>query len=221
VAHDLRAPLRAINGFSSALVEDWGDRLDAGAKQDLNRVAAAAHRMSEIIDALLALARLTRTEPRKEPVDLTSLAHAVLGELRANEPDRVVELVVAEGMLVQGDQQLLRVLLENVLGNAWKFTRKQPAARIELGVEQVERVPVFYVRDNGAGFNMALVEKLFAPFRRLHRDSDFEGTGIGLATVQRIVRRHGGWIWAESTEGQGATFRFTLSSGGKSWVPTK
>jgi PAS domain S-box-containing protein len=225
VAHDLREPLRAINGFSAALVEDLGDGLDVDAKKSLSRIAAGAHRMSEIIDALLGLARLTRTEPRKDLVDLTKLAHIVMGQLHASEQERVVDFVAAEGLIVQGDPQLLRLLLENLLGNAWKFTRKRSASRIEFGREEWEGVPAFYVRDNGAGFNMALVDKLFAPFRRLHKASEFEGTGIGLATVQRIVRRHGGRVCAQGIVNEGATFRFTLGSttqeGGMAWLPTK
>jgi PAS domain S-box-containing protein len=213
VAHDLRAPLRGISGFSAALLEDYAEKLDADAKQQLTRIAAGAQRMSETIDALLSLARLTRTEARRERVDLTKMAHAVVAQLRANEPNRRVEVLIADGLVAQGDPHLLRVVLDNLLGNAWKFTSKRASARIEFGREQTEAIWPYYVRDNGAGFDMTLVTKLFAPFRRLHDVSDFEGSGIGLATVQRIVRRHGGRIWGEGAENQGATFRFTLPSG--------
>ena len=221
VAHDLRAPLRAINGFSSALREDWADKFDASAMENLTLIMAGAERMAQLIDALLALARLTRTEPRRETVDLTELARNVMAQLRAVEPTRSVDFVAANGLVVEGDPQLLRALLENLLGNAWKFTSKRPQARIELGREEPDGITDYYVRDNGAGFDMAHVGKLFAPFRRLHSTADFDGSGIGLATVQRIVRRHGGRIWAEGAENQGATFRFTLplgtpSGGGRS-----
>jgi PAS domain S-box-containing protein len=225
VAHDLRAPLRAINGFATALVEDYASKLDEEANGHLRRISAAADRMSDLIDALLALARLTRTEPRREPVDMTQLAHQVLDPLRANQPKRLVEVVVADGLATRGDPQLLRALLENLLGNAWKFTSRRSDARIEFGRDETGDVPAFYIRDNGAGFDMTHVEKLFAPFRRLHSAAEFEGTGIGLATVQRIVRRHGGRIWAEGAENKGATFRFTLSStaqdGGTAWGSAK
>jgi len=212
VAHDLRAPLRGISGFSTNLLEDYGDKLDGDAQRKLHRIVAGAERMAEIIDALLGLARLTRTEPRRQRVDLGQLGRSVIGQLRASDPEREVEFVAADGLVGQGDPQLLRVLVENLLGNAWKFTRNQPRARVELGRESMTGSEIYYVRDNGAGFNMALADKLFVPFRRLHSATEFDGTGIGLATVQRIVHRHGGRIWAEATETQGATFRFTLSS---------
>ena len=210
VAHDLRSPLRAMSGYSTTLLEDYGNRFDEDARDRLGRIVASARRMSEIIDALLLLARLSRTEPRREPVDLGQLAHKVVDQLRASEPDRTVDFVVADDLVVQGDPDLLRLLLDNLLGNAWKFTGKQPAARVELGCETRDGGVAYYVRDNGAGFDMTLVDKLFAPFKRLHSPAEFAGTGVGLATVQRIVRRHGGRVWAESTEARGATFRFTL-----------
>jgi PAS domain S-box-containing protein len=213
VAHDLRTPLRAMSGYSTTLLEDHGDQLARDAQDQLTRIVAGAQRMSDIIDALLTLARLTRTEPQWERVDLGELAHSVIGQLRAGDPDRAVEFASAGDLIVQGDPRLLRVLLDNLLGNAWKFTGKQPAARIELGREDIGGATIYYVRDNGAGFDMALAGKLFIPFRRLHLASDFEGSGIGLATVQRIVRRHGGRVWAEAAEACGATFRFTLPSG--------
>ena len=212
VAHDLRAPLRGINGFSSALLEDWGDRFDAEAKEHLGRIISGAERMAQLIDALLALARLTRTEPRRETVDLTQLAQKVIDQLRATDSSRKATFAVASGLATEGDPQLLQALFENLLGNAWKFTSKRSEGRIEFGREEVDGAPSYYVRDNGVGFDMNHVTKLFAPFRRLHSNEDYEGTGIGLATVQRIVRRHGGRVWAEGVENQGATFRFTLST---------
>jgi PAS domain S-box-containing protein len=211
VAHDLRTPLRSMSGYSTAVLDDYGDRLDATAKRHLTHIVTSAQRMSDIIDALLSLSRLTRIEPRREPVDLTEIGHAVIRQLRATDPARVVDFVADEGLLVHGDPQQLRLVLENLLGNAWKFTGKKPAARVELGCQHVDGTLAYYVRDNGAGFDMAAVDKLFAPFGRLHPQSEFAGTGIGLATVHRIVRRHGGRVWAEGAEAQGATFRFTLS----------
>jgi PAS domain S-box-containing protein len=213
VAHDLRAPLRAMSGYSTLLVEDYGDKLDGDGRDRLGRVVDAARRMSEIIDALLSLARLSRTEPRRERVDLTRLAHAVVEQLRAGDPHRAVDFVAADDLVVQGDPELLRLVLDNLLGNAWKFTARQPAARVELGRDDTSGTATYFVRDNGAGFDMALADKLFAPFKRLHTAAEFAGTGIGLATVQRIVRRHGGRIWAEGAQARGATFHFTLPSG--------
>ncbi len=212
VAHDLRSPLRGISGYGTALLEDYGDQLDDGARDYLSRIIRGSRRMGEIIDALLALARLTRTEPRHEKVDLGELGRDVVEQLRAAAPERVVDFVVHAGLFVQGDPGMLRVLLENLLGNAWKFTAKRPDARIELGRQDSDDAPVYYVRDDGAGFDPRLASKLFVPFRRLHAPSEFEGTGLGLATVQRIIRSHGGRIWAEAAEAQGATFRFTLPS---------
>lgn len=216
VAHDLRGPLRAINGFGSALVEDLGEELDPKATDYLNRITSGATRMGELIDALLSLARLSRTEPRREAVDLTRLAHKVIERLRANDPNRTLDFVAMDGVVAQGDPQLLDALLENLLGNAWKFTSKRSDARIEFGHEVESDIPTYYIRDNGAGFETTQVGVLFAPFRRLHSNEEFEGTGVGLATVQRIVRRHGGRVWAEGATNQGATVRFTLSGGSRS-----
>ena len=212
VAHDLRSPLRAMSGYSTTLIEDYSDRLDPEGRDRLERIVGGARRMSEIIDALLSLAKLSRTEPRREPVDLGQLAHKVVEQLRAVEPGRAVEFVAADGLLVHGDPELLRLLLDNLLGNAWKFTGKQPAPRVELGRDTRNGSVAYYVRDNGAGFDMALVDKLFSPFKRLHHAADFAGTGIGLATVQRIVRRHGGRVWADGAEARGATIHFTLAA---------
>jgi signal transduction histidine kinase len=212
VAHDLRAPLRAINGFSHALLEDCGDRLDTEGRDHLARIATAAERMGQLIDALLALSRLSRTKLRREEVNLTRVAHNVVEQLKATQPDRAVDFEHGEDVVVDGDPALLRALLENLLGNAWKFTGTRPLAHIAFGVERdaKEKENVYFVRDDGAGFDMAYAEKLFAPFQRLHSAAEFAGTGIGLATVQRIVHRHGGRIWAEGSVGRGATFHFTL-----------
>jgi PAS domain S-box-containing protein len=208
VSHDLRSPLRTIDGFSQALLEDHGHLLDEGARQHLDRVRAAAQRMAELIDDLLELSRVTRAELHRRTVDLTAVARDVAAGLARDAPDRQVRFIIAEGMRVEGDPRLIRVLFENLLGNAWKFTAHQPTATIEVG-----RGPDghLFVRDDGAGFDMAYADKLFGAFQRLHRESEFEGTGIGLATVHRIVLRHGGRIWAEGKVGGGATFHFTLA----------
>jgi PAS domain S-box-containing protein len=210
VSHDLRAPLRSIDGFSQALLDDHADRLDAEGQDCLRRVRSASQRMSRLIDALLGLSQVTRSEMRREPVDLSRLARAVAADLARTQPDRQVEWHVAEGLVANGDAPLVRLLLENLLGNAWKFTSKNPRARIELGATEYDGAPAFFVRDDGAGFDMAYADRLFGPFQRLHEATEFEGTGIGLATVRRIVHRHGGRVWAESAVEQGATFYFTL-----------
>jgi signal transduction histidine kinase len=210
VAHDLRAPLRGINGFSRTLLEDFSDKLDEEAKDYLQRIAAAAQRMGQLIDALLTLSRVSRAELRREPIDLSRLADAVVLQLRASQPERTVDFVNQEGLVAYGDPILIRAVLENLLGNAWKFTGSRQDARITFAAEPKDGALVCSIRDNGAGFDMAYAEKLFAPFQRLHSTAEFAGTGIGLATVQRIIHRHGGQIWAEGAVNQGATFRFTL-----------
>src|SRR5271157_164625 len=210
VSHDLRAPLRSIDGFSQVLLEDYTDKLDAAGQDALKRVCAAAQRMAQLIDDILKLSRVTRSEMRLETVSLSAMAHAVLDELQRTQPERQVDCVIAEGIVVKGDTQLLRAVLENLLGNAWKFTGKQGYARIEFGMSQRGGERAFFVHDNGAGFDMAFVNKLFGAFQRLHPVEEFPGTGIGLATVQRIIHRHGGRVWAEGALAQGATFYFTL-----------
>jgi DNA-binding response OmpR family regulator len=210
VSHDLRAPLRAIDGFSHILTEEHAERLGAEGRECLRRVRAAAQRMGELIDDLLQLSRLGRAELRLELVDLGAMARAVAEQLVSGEGNREVELVIREGIIARADPRLMRVALENLLGNALKFTAKRPRARIEFGVRQENGILAYFVRDNGAGFDMASAEMLFRPFQRLHAATEFEGTGIGLATVQRIVNRHGGRVWAEAAVGQGATFYFTL-----------
>jgi PAS domain S-box-containing protein len=209
VSHDLRAPLRAIDGFSRAVLEDYGALLPEAGVGYLQRVRAGAQRMGELIDHLLTLSGALRGELRRERLDLGVLAREVVAELSAAEPDRVVAFRAAEGLVVHGDAVLLRAALANLLGNAWKFTRRCARASVELGRCESEP-PTFYVRDNGIGFAMPDPAMLFRPFQRLHSAEEFEGHGIGLATVQRIVQRHGGRVWAESVPGQGATFYFTL-----------
>jgi signal transduction histidine kinase len=214
VAHDLRAPLRSIDGFSQALLEDCVDRLDADGKKYLKHVRDAAQHMGELIDDLLNLSRISRADLRRERVDVSDLARSVLARLRDEQPERNVEVVVPNGLVADADPRLLDVVLVNLLGNAWKFTGKRAEARIEFAARVGGKPRVFFVRDNGAGFNAAYAGKLFGVFQRLHRAQDFEGTGIGLATVQRIVRRHGGRVWAEGEVDRGATFYFTLEEEG-------
>jgi PAS domain S-box-containing protein len=210
ISHDLAAPLRSIDGFSQILLEDYAKDLDDEAKDYLSRVRASGQHMRRLVDALLELSRMTRREIRREQVDLSAMAEGIVQELRKSQPERKVELVSADDLCVEGDAWLLRIALENLLGNAWKFTAKSSAARIEFGLAQQERAYVYYVRDNGAGFEMAYADKLFGAFQRLHSVEEFPGTGIGLATVKRIVHRHGGEVWAEGRVGKGATFYFTL-----------
>lgn len=210
VAHDLRAPLRSIDGFSQALLEDYAERLDADGERYLNHVRDAAQQMGQLIDDLLNLSRVTRAELRREQVNLSELARTAMASIREAQPrHREVEFVVEDGLVAQADPRLLAVVFTNLLGNAWKFTAKRESSRIEFGALS-ERPPVFFVRDNGAGFDQAYAGKLFGVFQRLHAGHEFEGTGIGLATVQRIVHRHGGRVWAEGAVDRGATFFFTL-----------
>ena len=213
VSHDLRAPLRAIDGFSQALLEDYAASIDDQGKNYLQRVRAATQRMGELIDDLLQLSRVSRSEMRHAKVDMSALAESVVEELKRGDPDRQVETAIQTGLETRGDPQLLRIVLVNLLSNAWKFTSRQPAARIEFGLGDSNGEHTFFVRDNGAGFDMQYVDKLFGAFQRLHSPSEFPGTGIGLATVQRIVHRHGGHVRAEGVVGQGAAFYFTLPFG--------
>ncbi len=210
VSHDLRAPLRSIDGFSQALLEDCGDRLDERGRQDLERVRAATRRMGQLIDDLLSLSGVARVEMRRSTVDLSGLARRIAAELEKGQPERKVEFKIAGGLVADGDGRLLKVALENLLRNAWKFTGKRPVAHIEFGATQDDGRRAFFVRDDGAGFDMAYADKLFGAFQRLHSTQDFEGTGIGLATVARIVQRHGGRVWSEGAVDRGATFYFTL-----------
>jgi light-regulated signal transduction histidine kinase (bacteriophytochrome) len=234
VSHDLRAPLRAIDNFSKILLEDYGNTLDAEGQHYLQRVRTATSHMQQLIDDLLDLSRATHREIWLQAVDLSALASRVAAQLRKTEPGRQVEFVIEPGLTVQGDIRLLHVALENLLGNAWKYTAKHARARIEFGrvfdlrlpifdsrsTGEIEdpkskiKNPVFFVRDDGAGFDMAYADKLFGAFQRLHGEAEFEGTGIGLTTVQRIIHRHGGDIWAEAAVERGATFYFTLPAAG-------
>ena len=210
VSHDLRAPLRTIDGFSLALLEDFGDKLNDDGRDYLGRVRGGVQRMGTLIDALLQLSRVTRSDIQRETVDLSQLATLVFNEISQSEPGREVEFTVVPGIMAQADPRLMRVAFENLLGNAWKFTSKVADARIEFGSSLKDGRAVYFVKDNGAGFDMKYVDRLFTAFQRLHGDRDFKGSGIGLATVSRIVRRLDGSIWAESDPGQGATFFFTL-----------
>jgi signal transduction histidine kinase len=211
VSHDLRAPLRVVEGFARILKEDYGGRLDRVGNDHLDRVMSAAARMNSMIDALLSLSQLSTRPLARQPVNLSQQADYVMDELRRSAPHRELVLNIEPGLSVQGDPTLLRMVLENLLGNAWKYSGKVPQTEISFScVEQGGR-RVFVVADNGAGFDMRFAERLFGVFQRLHSASDFQGTGVGLALVRRIIRRHGGDIWAESAVGEGSRFYFTLS----------
>lgn len=210
VSHDLRAPLRSIDGFSQALAEDCADRLDEQGRDHLRRIRAAAQRMATLIDDMLNLSRVSRAECIRETVDLSGLAHTVAAELRRSEPQRDVQFVIPSQLQESVDPRLMRVVLENLLGNAWKFTARRERARIEFGATQQNGQPVYFVRDDGAGFSMEYASRLFGAFQRLHTDQEFSGTGVGLATVQRIIHRHGGRVWAQGEVEKGATFFFTV-----------
>src|SRR5467141_2247094 len=211
VSHDLRAPLRSIDGFSQVLLEDYATQLGDAGRDSLQRVRAASQRMATLIDDLLKLARVTRAEMRTEQIDLSGMAREVVAEIeRTTTGDRQVEFVIAPGLEAQGDSRLLRVVLDNLLRNGWKYTGKRPHPRVEFTAQDDNGDRVFVVKDNGAGFDMRYADKLFGVFQRLHSAAEFEGTGVGLATVRRIIARHGGRIWAEGVVDQGATFYFTL-----------
>jgi light-regulated signal transduction histidine kinase (bacteriophytochrome) len=214
VSHDLRAPLRSIDGFSLAAIEDYGDILGEAGCGHLERVRAATQRMAALIDDLLSLSRISRAEMRRETINLTELTRDIERELRQAHPHRAVELHVHGDLTIAADEALIRVLLTNLLGNAWKYTQSQGVAHIEVGADRSRGDLVFFVRDDGVGFDTTYADKLFTPFQRLHSASQFEGAGIGLATVQRIVHRHGGRTWAESQLDEGATFYFTVESDG-------
>lgn len=210
VSHDLRGPLRSIDGFSKVLLEDYEDKLDEQGRAHLLRLRRAAKRMDELIEDLLLLSRVTSADLNRERIELSSIARAVVEDLQSKEPGRQVFIGIEDHLMVEADRRLLRVALDNLLGNAWKFTSKSPQPRIEFGASPGKDGPAFFVRDNGAGFDASHAENLFRPFRRFHSEADFPGTGIGLATVQRIVDRHGGRIWAEAAVERGAAFYFTI-----------
>jgi signal transduction histidine kinase len=210
VSHDLRAPLRGIDGFSLALLEDYAEKLDENGKDYLNRVRAATQRMGILIDDMLNLSRVTRAELKLEKTNLGAVARSVAVELQKTQPERRAEFRIEEGIEAFVDSHLMRIAFENLLGNAWKFTSKRDSTRIEFGGTQDNGGYTYYVRDNGAGFNPTYADRLFGAFQRLHDKSEFPGTGVGLATVQRIIHRHGGRIWAKSAVERGATFYFTL-----------
>jgi light-regulated signal transduction histidine kinase (bacteriophytochrome) len=210
VSHDLRAPLRTIDGFSKAVMEDYGELLPEEGRGNLTRVRKAAQHMAQLIDDMLNLSRVTRAAMKSDMVDLSKLAQGIITEIRRGQTDRNVKFTSKPNLKVYGDPNLLQVVLENLLNNAWKFTSKREQAEIELGSKLENEETVYFVRDNGAGFDMAFTSKLFGAFQRLHAMTDFAGTGVGLATVQRIIHRHGGRIWAEAEVDHGATFFFTL-----------
>jgi signal transduction histidine kinase len=211
--------LRSLDGFSQALLEDFADRLDEAGRDYLRRIRAAAQRMALLIDDLLALSRVSRAELRPERVDLTAVAREIARRLGERDAGRRVTVSVDPELVAEGDPRLLAIALENLLENAWKYTRRKAEATIRVGAERRDGQTVFCVRDNGAGFDMAHAGKLFSPFQRLHRAEEFEGTGVGLATVQRILRRHGGRAWAEGEVGRGAAFYFTLGEPRESGNP--
>lgn len=215
VSHDLRTPLRSIDGFSQALLEDCADVLPPEGKGHLHRVRTAAQRMGELIDDLLQLSRVSRGEMRVAPVDLSEIAHGVAEDLRRSQPARKVEISIQEKVVAGGDARLLRIVLENLLGNAWKFSSNSPEPRVRFGERTIEGEAVYFVEDNGAGFDPAYADRLFGPFQRLHTASEYPGSGIGLATVQRIINRHGGRVWADGEVGRGATFYFTTVPAGE------
>jgi light-regulated signal transduction histidine kinase (bacteriophytochrome) len=210
VAHDLRAPIRSIVGFSNILLEDFSEGLPAEGKNHLARVTGSAKKMGELIDSLLNLSRLNRKELSRGKVDLSALAEAVLNEIQESRPANKISRTIAKGIVAQGDAQLLQIVFVNLFGNAAKFSAKKPQTEIEFGTDLKQGKTCFFVRDHGAGFDMRYADKLFGTFQRLHSNAEFEGTGIGLATVQSIIHRHGGKIWAESKVDYGTTFYFTL-----------
>jgi len=211
VSHDLRAPLRVVEGFSRALDEDYAAALDEQGRDYLARIRAGTQRMGELIDDLLELSKLSAAQLHRTPINLADIARDVIDELRRRDPARLVAFETEREIVADADARLMRVVFENLLGNAWKFTARAAAPRISFHVETHASGTVFAVRDNGAGFDMAFASKLFAPFQRLHDEADYPGTGIGLATVQRILDRHGGRVWAEGAVGQGAAIFFTLA----------
>jgi light-regulated signal transduction histidine kinase (bacteriophytochrome) len=218
VSHDLKAPLRSVSGFSDALMEDYSGKLDEQGNEYLRKIKESSDRMAKLIDDLLMLAKITSREINFGKVNLSQLAEDAIGELQASDPDRKVKVNITPNLIAYGDRNLLSIVFTNLLGNAWKFSSKVAQPHIEVGTIEKNGKPAYFVRDNGAGFNMEYADKLFKPFQRLHMASDFAGTGIGLSIVQRIAHRHGGKVWAEGKVGEGATFYFTLGQESKSPV---
>jgi len=211
VSHDLRAPLRSIDGFSQVVLEDYSDKLDKEGAHYLQRLRAASQRMGHLIDDMLKLSRVTRIKIQRRKVDLSVLAETITAELQQRQPERRVQFAITSGLIANGDKRLLEIALDNLLENAWKFTGKHARARIEFGCYETNGKSTYFVRDDGVGFDMAYADKLFGAFQRLHSPKEFEGTGIGLATVQRIIHRHGGEVWGEGAVEKGAAFYFTLN----------
>jgi light-regulated signal transduction histidine kinase (bacteriophytochrome) len=211
VSHDLRAPLDALNGFSYVLTRQYGDKLDSQGKDLIQHIRTATRRMRELIDDLLNLSRVTTGAIHVDQVDLSAIARSIADELCRSDPGRPVEFVIHDTPEAQGDARLLRIVLENLLQNSWKYTRSHPRANIEFGSQGRDGHTIYFVRDDGAGFDVRFADRLFRPFQRLHSQSEFQGSGIGLATVQRIISRHGGEIWVQSAIEKGATFFFRLS----------
>jgi light-regulated signal transduction histidine kinase (bacteriophytochrome) len=212
VSHDLRSPLRVIDGFSQVVLEDYSNAIDEVGKDFLQRIRNGTHHMEEIIDAMLSLSRVSHVDMKPQDVDLSAIAKSILREFQDSEPKRIATVEVMRGIRAMADKSLIYIVLENLLGNAWKYSKKKQKAYVEFGAKIKGGQTVYFVRDNGAGFEMKYVDKLFGAFQRLHSLEDFEGTGIGLVTVSRIIRRHGGEVWAEAQPGQGATFYFTLDT---------
>jgi light-regulated signal transduction histidine kinase (bacteriophytochrome) len=210
VSHDLRAPLRTIDGFSLALLEDYAEQIPDEGQNYLMRIRTAAQRMAQLIDDLLNLSRVSRAPIEPETINLSSLANNVVRDLQQAYRERIVEIAITPDLVARGDQRLMRIVLENLLSNAWKFTSKQEYARIEFGLQDTDHQRTYFVRDNGAGFDMVYANKLFGTFQRLHANAEFPGIGIGLAIVQRIIHRHRGHVWSEGAVNKGATFYFTL-----------
>ncbi|MBA3075815.1 MAG: histidine kinase [Anaerolineae bacterium] len=210
VSHDLRAHLRAMDGYGEVILEDYSDKLDDTGKIFIKHIRDSSQRMSELIDDLLKLAHTSRVEMHSETIDLSVLVRSIIDTLQQSQPKRRVEVIIPDGIVIKGDKGLMTIAFENLLGNAWKFTSKQPLGKIEFGSTEKDGGIIYFVRDNGVGFDMKNAEKLFAPFNRLHSDEEFSGTGIGLSIVQRIIQRHGGRVWAESEPGKGAIFNISL-----------
>lgn len=218
VSHDLRAPLRAIDGFSAALEQECGDRLDATGSDYLRRVRTSAARMKRLLEELLGLSRLSEVKMSRERIDLSATATDLATELRRVDPDRQADIVIQPELVVSGDATLIRFAMQNLLENAWKYTSRKNSARIEVGVDETGDEPVYFVRDNGVGFDMAYADRLFGVFQRLHTAEEYPGDGVGLASVRRVIHRHGGRVWAEGTVDQGAAFYFTIP---EEYVPSK